>query len=192
MVIQPWTDYSADHSPFVQVFSNIGISTAAGIINFVILTAAASSLNSALFTTGRMLFSLSPKKSYLAQVNRRWIPLQAITASTILVALAIGLNYVFPEDAFSLVTSTASATFIGIYVALLVTHLKYRRSADFKQGEQHFKMPWAPVSNYLTIAFMLGIFVILLCSPATMGTTIVAIVWFIVLTVLSILRVKNN
>ncbi|MBA5812569.1 amino acid permease [Leuconostoc lactis] len=192
MVIQPWTDYSADHSPFVQVFSNIGISTAAGIINFVILTAAASSLNSALFTTGRMLFSLSPKKSYLAQVNRRWIPLRAITASTILVALAIGLNYVFPEDAFSLVTSTASATFIGIYVALLVTHLKYRRSADFKQGEQHFKMPWAPVSNYLTIAFMLGIFVILLCSPATMGTTIFAIVWFIVLTVLSILRVKNN
>ena len=192
MVIQPWTHYSADNSPFVQVFSNIGITAAAGLINFVILTAAASSLNSALFTTGRMLFSLAPKTSYFAQLNRRLIPMRAITFSAILVAVAIGLSYVFPKDAFGLVTSTASATFIVIYVALMITHLVYRRSADFKTGNQQFKLAFAPVSNYLTIGFMLAIFAILLLSPATMVTTVLAIVWFIVLTMLSVLRIKNN
>ncbi|MGL5747584.1 MAG: amino acid permease, partial [Weissella cibaria] len=74
MSIQPWTNYSASESPFVQVFSGIGITAAAGIINFVVLTAAASSLNSSLFTTGRMLFSLSNGKGYVGKLNRRYIP----------------------------------------------------------------------------------------------------------------------
>ena len=116
MLIQPWTNYSANQSPFVQVFSKIGIPAAAGIINFVILTAAASSLNSALFTTGRMIFSLSPKTSRFAKLNKHYIPMNGITLSAGLVATAIVLNYIFPKDAFSLVTSTASATFIVIYI----------------------------------------------------------------------------
>jgi len=59
MAMYPWRYFSEAHSPFVQVFTNLGITSAAAIINFVVLTAAASSCNSALFSTGRMLFSLT-------------------------------------------------------------------------------------------------------------------------------------
>lgn len=192
MIIQPWTHYSANKSPFVQVFSGIGIPAAAGIINFVILTAAASSLNSALFTTGRMIFSLSPKNTPLTQLNKHYIPMNGITLSAILIASVIGLDYIFPKDAFSLVTATASSTFIVIYIALLLTHIKYRKSDRYAKGEKLFRMPWAPASNYITILFMLIIFFILLFSPATRITTILSIVWFIILTLISLYKFRSK
>ncbi|CAM3209453.1 amino acid permease [Leuconostoc rapi] len=190
MTIQPWTNYSANTSPFVQVFSGIGIPAAAGIINFVILTAAASSLNSALFTTGRMIFSLSPKNSFFSQLNSHYIPMRGINLSTALIATVIGLNYIFPEDAFSMVTATASATFIVIYISLLITHIQYRKSDHFINGQKKFLMPFAPFSNYLTIVFMAGVFLILLLSPATMMTTILSIIWFVVLFIISLYKVR--
>ena len=155
MSIQPWTNYSASESPFVQVFSGIGITAAAGIINFVVLTAAASSLNSSLFTTGRMLFSLSNGKGYVGKLNRRYIPRNAINVSAVLIALAVLVNVFFPSNAFDLVTSVASAAFVVIYGVLVFAHLRYRQSADFKNGEKRFLMPGAPFTDYLTLAFCL-------------------------------------
>ncbi|UYY90241.1 amino acid permease [Weissella confusa] len=190
MSIQPWTNYNANESPFVQVFAGIGISAAAGIINFVVLTAAASSLNSSLFTTGRMLFSLSNGKGYAGKLNRRYIPRNAINISTILIALAAVVNVLFPSNAFDLVTSVASAAFVVIYGVLVFAHLRYRQSDDFKNGEQHFKMPVAPFTDYLTMAFLAGIFLILLFTKSTMPTTVLAIIWFIIMIALS-RRVKE-
>ncbi|GMA69989.1 putative transporter YdgF [Leuconostoc litchii] len=191
MIIQPWTNYNANMSPFVQVFSGIGIPAAAGIINFVILTAAASSLNSALFTTGRMIFSLSPKNSFFNRLNKHYIPMHGITLSAFLIASVIGLNYIFPEDAFSMVTATASATFIIIYITLLVTHIKYRKTQSFVHGKKLFLMPGAPFLNYLTILFMLMVFLILLFSRTTMITTVLSLLWFLVLFIVSIFKVAK-
>jgi L-asparagine transporter-like permease len=191
MTIQPWTNYNADQSPFVQVFAGIGISAAAGIINFVVLTAAASSLNSSLFTTGRMLFSLSEGRGWFGKLNRRYIPINAINVSTLLIALAVVINFALPKDAFDVVTSVASATFIVIYGTLVAAHVVYRRTDDFKNGPQYFKMPGAPVTDYLTILFLAAIFLILLFTKATTITTILAIVWFIVMIVLS-RRIKTT
>ncbi|CAM3690516.1 amino acid permease [Weissella cibaria] len=190
MSIQPWTNYSASESPFVQVFSGIGITAAAGIINFVVLTAAASSLNSSLFTTGRMLFSLSNGKGYVGKLNRRYIPRNAINVSAVLIALAVLVNVFFPSNAFDLVTSVASAAFVVIYGVLVFAHLRYRQSADFKNGEKRFLMPGAPFTDYLTLAFLFGIFMILLFTKLTMPTTLLALAWFVIMIALS-RRVKD-
>lgn len=190
MSIQPWTNYSASESPFVQVFSGIGITAAAGIINFVVLTAAASSLNSSLFTTGRMLFSLSNGKGYVGKLNRRYIPRNAINVSAVLIALAVLVNVFFPSNAFDLVTSVASAAFVVIYGVLVFAHLRYRQSADFKNGEKRFLMPGAPFTDYLTLAFLVGIFMILLFTKSTMPTTLLALAWFVIMIALS-RRVKD-
>ena len=190
MSIQPWTNYSASESPFVQVFSGIGITAAAGIINFVVLTAAASSLNSSLFTTGRMLFSLSNGKGYVGKLNRRYIPRNAINVSAVLIALAVLVNVFFPSNAFDLVTSVASAAFVVIYGVLVFAHLRYRQSADFKNGEKRFLMPGAPFTDYLTLAFLFGIFMILLFTKSTMPTTLLALAWFVIMIALS-RRVKD-
>ena len=191
MAIQPWVNYNANESPFVQVFAGIGITAAAGLINFVVLTAASSSLNSSLFATGRMLFSLSGGKGYFGKLNKRNVPMHAINASAILIAMAVLVNYFFPTNAFDLVTAVASAAFIVIYGTLMLAHLKYRYSDDYKNGEKIFRMPGAPFTDYLTLLFMLMIFFILLFTKSTQFTTILAIIWFIVMTGLSF-KVKKK
>lgn len=191
MTIQPWSDYSGKMSPFVQVFSGIGIASAAGIINFVVLTAAASSLNSSLFTTGRMLYSLSEGKGPFSKLNKHAIPMRAINFSALLIGLVIILNYIFPNDAFSLVTATASATFLVIYASLMITHLKFRKSKNYQKGKHYFRLPFAPYLNFITIAFLFMIFLILLFTPATTITTLLAVVWFVVLYVISLMKIKK-
>ncbi|MCM0582462.1 amino acid permease [Weissella diestrammenae] len=191
MTIQPWTAYSAAQSPFVQVFSGIGITAAAGIINFVVLTAAASSLNSSIYTTGRMLFSLSSPGQKISKLNQRQLPVNAITVSTLLIALTVVVHFIFPGDAFELITSVASAAFVIMYMMLVYTHIKFRQSTDYLQGEKRFKMPFAPVSNYLTLIFMAGIFIILLSQRQTFWTTVIAIVWYLVMIMISIRKIPK-
>ncbi|UQS84155.1 amino acid permease [Bombilactobacillus thymidiniphilus] len=191
MIIQPWTHYSATRSPFVQVFAGIGIQGAAGIINFVVLTAAASSLNSSLFTTGRMLYSMCPQNSYFAHLNKQKIPMRTITLSTVLVASVIVVNYLFANGVFKVVTSIASAGFLVIYMFLMLTHIKYRHSADYLQGDKYFSMPGAPMTDYLTIVFMLIIFIILIFAKATLIPTILTLIWLGIIFLVS-LCIKFN
>lgn len=191
MSIQPWTNYSANESPFVQVFSGIGITAAAGIINFVVLTAAASSLNSALFTTGRMLFSLTPKTSRFHKLNHHKLPFNAITLSTLLIGFAAVINYVTPDGAFEIITSVASAAFVVIYAVLVAAHLAYRKHPDYQTSEHKFQMPGAPYTDYLTIAFLVGIYIILLTTKETQITAILALIWFAILTFISFQNKKK-
>ncbi|KMK53885.1 D-serine/D-alanine/glycine transporter [Fructobacillus sp. EFB-N1] len=191
MIIQPWTNYRAGESPFVQVFSGIGVQSAAAVINFVVLTAAASAINSAFFTTGRMLYSLVGEKSRFKKLNKNAIPKSAINLSTLIVGLAVVVNYLFPTDAFTLISSMASAAFLLIYMALMVTHLRFRKATK-GQKSHGFQLPLAPFSNYLTIAFLALIFVILLVAPATTVTTLLAALWMVLLTVIAFFKFKKN
>ncbi|MBS9334655.1 amino acid permease [Fructobacillus sp. M1-13] len=190
MIIQPWTNYQAGESPFVQVFSGIGIQSAAALINFVVLTAAASAINSAFFTTGRMLFSLAGPKSRFGRLDKNQIPRSAINLSTFIVGLSVVVNYFFPTDAFHLISSTASAAFLIIYMALMVTHVIFKKQQ--KEGTLErvagFKLPFAPFSNYLTIAFLALIFILMLFSQATMFTTILAVIWLAIMTSLAFIK----
>lgn len=190
MIIQPWTNYQAGVSPFVQVFSGIGVSSAAAVINFVVLTAAASSINSAFFTTGRMLYSLVGEKSRFKRLNKNAIPKSAINLSTLIVGLAVVVNYLFLTDAFTLISSTASAAFLLIYMALMWTHLRFKKQTHGTKSHG-FKLPLAPFSNYLTIAFLALIFIILLLNHETTITTLLSLIWMVLLTIIAFFRIKK-
>ena len=193
MSIYPWQNYSAENSPFVQVFTGIGISSAAHIVNFVVLTAASSALNSSIFSTGRMLYSLNQeKKNWLGQLSNQHVPLNAIISSSILIGLAALINYVFPNNAFEMVTSAAAATFLFIYSILMIAHLKYRKSKDFKKTKKSFKLPGAPVTNWLTLAFFIFIFAILVAHPTTLWPALVALFWMIIIAAISFVTIKKE
>ncbi|MDR0899005.1 MAG: amino acid permease [Lactobacillaceae bacterium] len=191
MSIYPWTNYGSD-SPFVQVFSGIGITSAALIVNFVVLTAAASALNSSIFTTGRMLFSNNEgKNNFFSKLSKRHIPLNSILFSAVLIGLAALVNFIFPKDAFELITSVATATFIFIYGVLVFAHLKYRQSSDYKNGRKLFKMPGAPVTNWLTLIFFVFIFLVLLTNKTTLWPALISIFWMVLMSGISFLVVKD-
>lgn len=181
MAIYPWDSLDTSQSPFVEVFSEIGITMAATIINVVVLSAAASACNSAIYSTGRMMRSLaqegSAPKSFV-KLTKHQVPANAIFFSAMVIFMAVVLNYVMPSQVFTVITSIATTCFLFIWGILTYTHMKYRRSIRGKQAHS-FKMPFYPLSNYLIFAFLLFVAIVLLWSNETRIAALITPAWFL-------------
>ncbi|MFD1672589.1 amino acid permease [Agrilactobacillus yilanensis] len=185
--IFPWNRVLPDQSPFVLVFENVGIRAAADIINFVVITAAASACNSSIFSTGRMLFSLTyDSKSNivkpLGKLSRHQVPAAALKFSAFVIALAVLLNIFIPESVFTFITSIATTSFLFIWGSIIVTHIRYKKTKMAQQSK--FKAPLYPFSDYLVLAFLAVVFVILLLNRSTVPAAVSSIVWLIVMFIL--------
>lgn len=196
MSIYPWSAVDPAESPFVQVFVEVGIVAAAGIINFVVLTSAASACNSAIFSTSRMIYSLAAEKNapeIFSKLNKRSVPSRALYFSTIVIFIVVILNYVMPEGVFTLVSSVATVCFIWIWGILVVCHLKYRKSRPELAKINKFKMPLYPITNYMTLAFLAFILVVLALAEDTRVSLFITPIWFILLIVIyKIRKTKAN
>lgn len=184
MSIYPWKAIMPSESPFVQVFAAVGIATAAGIVNFVVLTSAASACNSAIFSTSRMVFSMAKDRNApesLARLNGRKVPSNALFFSTLVILVAIILNYVMPEGVFTLITSVSTVCFIFVWGIMVICHLKYRRTQPEIANRSHFKLPLYPFSNYLILAFLAFVLVVLALAEDTRVALFVTPVWFILM-----------
>lgn len=184
MSIYPWKAIVPSESPFVQVFAAVGIATAAGIVNFVVLTSAASACNSAIFSTSRMVFSMAKDRNApesFARLNGRKVPSNALFFSTLVILVAIILNYVMPEGVFTLITSVSTVCFIFVWGIMVICHLKYRRTQPEMARRSHFKLPLYPFSNYLILAFLAFVLVVLALAEDTRVALFVTPVWFILM-----------
>lgn len=187
MSIYPWSAVSPDSSPFVQVFQNVGIKAAAGIINFVVLTAAASACNSSLFTTGRMLYSLtfdgtSRFSKRMSRLSKHQVPANALRFSTLVIAAAVVLNFLFPAGVFTLISSIATTCFLFIWGMIMVAHLRYRK--ELKQRQQPiaaFHLNGAPFTDYLVIGFLVFVAIVMLFKVETLVALVGAGIWLIAL-----------
>ncbi|WP_295731015.1 amino acid permease [uncultured Limosilactobacillus sp.] len=183
MSIFPWNLLNANSSPFVMVFKDIGVNGAADIINFVVITAAASSCNSALYTTGRMLAELTykspnPKVRMISHISRFQVPTFAILISALLITLSAALNYLVPGSVFTLISSVATTSFLFIWGAIVVTHLKFRKKYP---KESPFKMPLSPISDYIVLIFFAIVAVTMTMRESTLISLIVTLVWMAIL-----------
>lgn len=183
--IYPWNEVGLKGSPFVLMFDQIGIPAAAGIINFVVLTAALSSCNSGIFSTSRMLFNLAEQGEAPKRVNRLTkggVPGRAVVISAIALLIGVLLNYVVPEDVFTWVTSIATYGAIWTWAIILVSQIKYRK--QLKAAEQNklkYKMPLFPFSSYLSLAFLVFCVCLMAYAPDTRVSVIVGPLWFLLL-----------
>lgn len=135
--VMPWNAAGIDESPFVHVYRLMGIPGAAGVMNFVVLTAALSSLNSNLYVTSRMLFSLARSGQAPAALGRlrgRGVPLNAVLTSGAGLVIAAGLHHHFADIAF--VYMLGAALFGGMFcwIMVFITHLRFRRGGSFPHG----------------------------------------------------------
>lgn len=130
MSVYPWNQIKTTSSPFVQVFTGIGVTAAAGILNFVVLTAALSATNSAIFSTSRSLYSLArnghaPKK--LGNLTKKAIPMNALITSSLILFVVVILNYVMPAEIFAVVSTVSTICFVIVWIMIMFTHIVYRR-----------------------------------------------------------------
>jgi L-asparagine permease len=191
-MLMPWTSYSAGESPFVTVLSNIGVPAAGHVMNLVVLTAAMSSLNSGLYSTGRILRSMSMAGSaprFTAAMNRNQVPYGGILLTAAVCVLGVGLNYLVPAEAFEIVLNFASVGILSTWGIIMLSHLLFVRSAE--RGEvarPGFRLPWSPYTQILTLAFLASVVVLMAFDEVgritlmTMPLIILAMVagWFAV------------
>ena len=184
LFINPWMELNAAESPFVKTFSLVGIPLAAGIINFVVLTSAASACNSGMFSTSRILYNLSKNDqgpSKFAKLNKNHVPSNGLFVSTLVISAGALLSKLIPDQAFGIVTTISAICFIWVWSIILICHLRYKKKCPHLHAASAFKAPLTPFINYVVLALFAVILVIMLFSDATRPALLLTPVWFILL-----------
>ncbi len=189
LCLQPWDKIGTSGSPFVTVFSAIGIPAAAAVINFVVITAALSAMNSGIYIGSRLIYNLSvrgqaPKS--MKKVTRRGIPYIALTIVLLSQGAGVIANAIIPHTTFQIFSSLVVTLLVTNWLVILISHLKFRR-AKIQSGEENrldFKAPFFPYANYIGIAFFLMIFALMLtldfARPAMIASpAFIFILWVI-------------
>ena len=188
MAVTPWRSISPGESPFVAMFALAGLPAAASVINFVVLTSAASSANSGIFSTSRMLYGLghegdAPRR--FKRLSGRNVPAGALLFSCACLLpgalLLYGSNSIM--QAFTLVTTVSALLFMFVWSIILVSYLVYRRRRPADHDRSKFKMPGGVVMCWVVLAFFAAMLVVLGMFPDTRVALIVTPVWFAILAV---------
>ncbi|MDV2468121.1 amino acid permease [Acinetobacter chinensis] len=176
----PWNQIAEGGSPFVLIFDSLGSQGVATVLNFVVLTAAISVYNGTSYGTSRMLLGLAEQDNapaFLSRINKRGIPYAAILCSAAITLICVVLNYVFPDKAFKLLMSLVVSAIVINWMVLSLTHLKFKRHQLNLNKKTLFPAIAYPWTNYICVAFMLGILVIMWNTPDMQIAVILIPVW---------------
>jgi len=192
MTLWPWNEVGKDASPFVQIFSNAGFTSTANILNFVVLTAAISVYNSAIYSNSRMLYGLAKSGNapkFFERLSRRGVPVNGILISSGITLLAAVLNYLLPAEAFMYMMSIVTGAVVISWAMIVLTHLKFRKHCKEKNIVPKFKSLFYPVTDYLCLVFLAGILVIMALMNEMRLAVIVMPAWILVIWIF--FRYKN-
>ncbi|MBJ2239045.1 amino acid permease [Pseudomonas shahriarae] len=194
MAIYPWPQIGSQGSPFVQIFSNLGIGSAATILNIVVISAAVSAINSDIFGAGRMMYGLAQQGQApkgFAQLSRHGVPWMTVVVMGAALLGGVVLNYLIPENVFLVIASIATFATVWVWLMILVTQVAMRRSMTKAQiAELKFPVPFWPYAPAAAIVFMLFIFGVLGYFPDTQAALLVGAVWIVLLVLAYLLWVK--
>jgi L-asparagine permease len=182
-LLLPYTAYKDHVSPFVTFFSKAGFSGAGSLMNLVVLTAALSSLNAGLYSTGRILRSMAMNGSgpkFAAPMSKNGVPYGGILLTGGIGLLGIVLNAVKPSQAFEIVLHIAATGVIAAWATIVACQLRfYYLTKAGKLQRPKFRMPLAPYTGYLTLAFLLGVLILMyfdkVQGPWMIGATLIGI-----------------
>ncbi|MFC0432346.1 amino acid permease [Kutzneria buriramensis] len=158
VMLMPSNSYDKNVSPFVTFLSSLGVPGAAGIMDIVVLTAALSSVNSGLYSTGRILRSLSAAGSaprFLGVMSRGGVPYGGVLLTACVYVLGVVLNLFVPGESFEIALNFSALGILSMWSMIMVCNLALQRKARRGEVERPaYRLPWAPVTNYLTLGFL--------------------------------------
>lgn len=186
LAVTPWRDVVADKSPFVELFMLAGLPAAAGIINFVVLTSAASSANSGVFSTSRMLYGLALEgdaPQTFKHLSQRAVPSNGLIFSCICLLVGALVIYLIPNlmHAFTLITTVSATLFMFVWSMILLSYLAYRKQRAHLHQASRYKMPGGKVMVWVCLAFFAFILVLLALEDDTRQALYVVPGWFLLL-----------
>ena len=186
MSVIPWFKVDPDSSPFVKLFTLIGVPFAAGIVNFVVLTAAASATNSGIYSNSRILFGLAKQglgPKALTKTNSNGVPYLSMFVSSITLLIAALLNFVFPDaiKLFIYVTTLSTVLFLVVWGMIIISYIAYVKKNPEQHQSSAFKLWGGKIIAYIVLSFFLFIFILLFFSKDTRVAIFISPLWFIFL-----------
>lgn len=182
----PWTRVTEETSPFVLIFHELGDAFVANALNVVILTAALSVYNSCVYCNSRMLFGLAQQGNApkaLLNVDKRGVPVATILVSAVATALCVLINYLMPGEAFGLLMSLVVSALVINWAMISLAHMKFRKKKDQQGVTTRFKAVLYPFGNWLCLAFMAAVLVIMAMTQGMAISVWLIPVWIIILAV---------
>ena len=201
VTIYPWNQLSSLGSPFVSTFAKVGITAAASIINFVVLTAALSGANSGIYSSSRMLFKLAHEgdaPKLFGRLSKRIVPDAAILGISggILLGFIIDLIAASQNksmsDLFVIVFSSSVLPGMIPWFVILLAELKFRKHNPNLMVDHPFKLPLYPFSNYFAIVALLVIVAFMFVNPDTRVSVIAGLAVLVVATAVYLIRYRGN
>lgn len=195
MSIYPWNQVGTNGSPFVLTFQNLGIAAAATILNFVVITASLSAINSDVFGVGRMLHGMAEQghaPKVFASVSRRGVPWVTVLAMMMAMLVAVYLNYLMPEKVFLVIASLATFATVWVWIMILFSQIGFRRTlTPDQQKALKFSLPGGTATAVVGILFLMFVIGLIGYFPDTRISLYVGMGWILLL-VVSWQWVKRN
>ncbi len=186
MAVEPWTNFSADESPFVAMFALAGLVGAAGVVNFVVLTSATSSANSGIYSTSRMIYGLAQEgdaPKAFGRLSKRNVPVNALAFSVMFLLAGVVLLYTGDSvsEAFTMVTTVSALCFMFVWTIILVSYIVYRKRRPALHEASTYKMPGGAYMPWVVMAFFAFILWALTTQQDTLQALLFTPLWFVVL-----------
>ena len=185
MSIYPWNQVGTNGSPFVLTFQHLGIAAAASILNFVVLTASLSAINSDVFGVGRMLHGMAQQghaPKMFMKVSERGIPWVTVVVMMAAMLIAVYLNYLMPEKVFLVIASLATFATVWVWIMILLSQIAFRRRIGKEAASKlQFAVPggiWTSLAGVLFLGFIIAL---IGYFPDTRISLYVGLVWIVLL-----------
>lgn len=184
MTLWPWNQIGTQNSPFVQIFTNVGFPAAANLLNFVVLAAAISVYNSAIYGNSRIAFGLAEEGNapqWFKKLSSRGVPVHTLCLCSGLTLFVVAVTYFFPGKIFMYFLSlTVGATIVN-WVTIIVTHLKFKAYCRKSGKTTKFPSLWYPAADYFCLAFLCFIVLMMTQMPDMLTAVLIMPVWLAIL-----------
>lgn len=201
VTIYPWNKLDSIGSPFVTTFAKVGITAAASVINFVVLTAALSGANSGIYSSSRMLYKLAhegeaPKT--FGYISKRIVPSHAIIGITSGIFIGFMLNVLAQflnkslANIFVIVYSSSVLPGMVAWFVILLAELRFRRKNPDLMEDHPFKLPLYPYSNYFALIMLVVIVIFMFINPETQVSVSVGALVLIVAAIVYVIKHRKE
>lgn len=196
VMLLPWNVYQSEQSPFVTFFSKIGLPYVSSAMNIVVLSSALSSLNAGLYSTGRILRSMSMGGSapkFMSIMSKRKVPYTAILTTISIYIFGVMLNYYVPSQVFEIVLNIASLGIISSWSFIIICQMRLRKAIkEGKADDVSFKMPLAPFSAWITLFFLVSVLVLMAFDYPNGTYTIASIPLILIILIIGWFAVRKR
>ncbi|MEH2919723.1 proline-specific permease ProY [Samsonia erythrinae] len=185
MSIYPWNQVGTNGSPFVLTFQHMGITAAAGILNFVVITASLSAINSDVFGVGRMLHGMAEQghaPKMFTRISHRGIPWVTVVVMMMALLVAVYLNYIMPGKVFLVIASLATFATVWVWIMILFSQIAFRRRLSRDEVKAlAFPLRGGIATSIFGILFLFFIIGLIGYFPDTRVSLYVGVIWIALL-----------